>query len=119
MSTASVSLHDLDVYERGVPHEFFAEPRRASQLYWQPEDPPGRGFWAVTIPGCSTSPGIRITFGGGGPHFCLGDYLARLELHILFATLAERVPDVALAGPVRRLRSNFINGIKEMPVRLR
>ncbi len=64
-------------------------------------------------------PNPHITFGGGGPHFCLGAHLARLELRILFDTLAERVPDVTLAGPVRRLRSNFINGIKEMPVRLR
>ncbi|WP_034270607.1 cytochrome P450 [Haloechinothrix halophila] len=64
-------------------------------------------------------PNPHISFGGGGPHFCLGAHLARLELRILFDTLADRVPDVALAGPARRLRSNFINGIKEMPVRLR
>lgn len=64
-------------------------------------------------------PNPHISFGGGGPHFCLGAHLARLELRILFDTLADRVPHVALAGPARRLRSNFINGIKEMPVRLR
>ncbi|MPY98128.1 MAG: cytochrome P450 [Actinophytocola sp.] len=64
-------------------------------------------------------PNPHITFGGGGPHFCLGSHLARLELRMLFDALADRVPDIELAGPVRRLRSNFINGIKEMPVRLR
>ncbi|HWC78697.1 MAG TPA: cytochrome P450 [Pseudonocardiaceae bacterium] len=63
-------------------------------------------------------PNPHITFGGGGPHFCLGAYLARLELRVLFETLARRLPDIELVGPVRRLRSNFINGIKEMPVRL-
>jgi cholest-4-en-3-one 26-monooxygenase len=63
-------------------------------------------------------PNPHIAFGGGGPHFCLGSHLARLELRVLFETLAERVPGIAPAGPVRRLRSNFINGIKEMPVRL-
>ncbi len=65
------------------------------------------------------NPNPHISFGGGGPHFCLGAHLARLELRTLFETLADRVPDLRLAGPVRRLRSNFINGIKEMPVRLR
>jgi cytochrome P450 len=62
-------------------------------------------------------PNPQIGFGGGGPHFCLGNHLARLELRVLFETLVERMPDIAPAGPVRRLRSNFINGIKEMPVR--
>ena len=62
-------------------------------------------------------PNPHIGFGGGGPHFCLGNHLARLELRVLFEVLAERLPDLEQAGDVRRLRSNFINGIKEMPVR--
>ncbi|MEV5706289.1 cytochrome P450 [Actinoallomurus sp. NPDC052274] len=62
-------------------------------------------------------PNPHIGFGGGGPHFCLGSHLARLELRVLFETLAERLPDIALAGEARRQRSNFINGIKQMPVR--
>jgi cholest-4-en-3-one 26-monooxygenase len=64
-------------------------------------------------------PNPHLAFGGGGPHFCLGSHLARLELRVLFQTLAERAPAIRHTGPVRRLRSNFINGIKEMPVRLR
>ncbi|MFI6095006.1 cytochrome P450 [Lentzea sp. NPDC051213] len=63
-------------------------------------------------------PNPHVAFGGGGPHFCLGAHLARLELRVLFETLAERTPGIRAAGPVRRLRSNFINGVKEMPVRL-
>jgi cholest-4-en-3-one 26-monooxygenase len=62
-------------------------------------------------------PNPHIGYGGGGPHFCLGAHLARLELQWLFRTLAERCERVELTAPARRLRSNFINGIKEMPVR--
>jgi cytochrome P450 len=59
---------------------------------------------------------MHVAFGGGGPHFCLGANLARAEIKVMFDALLPRIPDMELAGPVRRLRSNFINGIKEMPV---
>jgi cholest-4-en-3-one 26-monooxygenase len=62
-------------------------------------------------------PNPHIGFGGGGPHFCLGRHLAGLELRVLFEALVERMPDITLDGEVSRLRSNFINGIKHMPVR--
>ncbi|MBQ0740287.1 cytochrome P450, partial [Aquimarina celericrescens] len=57
----------------------------------------------------------HVAFGGTGVHFCLGAHLARLELRILFETLARRIERVEPAGPVRRVRSNFVNGIKSMP----
>ena len=62
-------------------------------------------------------PNPHVGFGGGGPHFCLGRHLAALELRVLLQTLAERMPDIRLDGEVSRLRSNFLNGIKHMPVR--
>lgn len=62
-------------------------------------------------------PNPHLGFGGGGPHYCLGRHLAALELRVLLETMAERMPGIALDGEVRRLRSNLINGIKEMPVR--
>jgi cholest-4-en-3-one 26-monooxygenase len=62
-------------------------------------------------------PNPHVGFGGGGPHFCLGRHLAALELRVLLQTLAERMPDIELDGEVSRLRSNFLNGIKHMPVR--
>ncbi|MEU8249921.1 cytochrome P450 [Nonomuraea sp. NPDC048916] len=62
------------------------------------------------------SPNPHIGFGGGGAHFCLGNHLAKLELRILFEQLARRHPRLRRTGEARRLRSNFINGIKELPV---
>lgn len=63
------------------------------------------------------TPNDHLSF-GIGQHFCLGSSLARLELKIIFEELLRRLPDMELAGGVRRLRSNFINGYKEIPVRL-
>jgi len=63
------------------------------------------------------TPNEHITFGGGGPHFCLGANLARLEIRVMFEELLGRLPDMELTGPPSRLRSNFINGLKHMPVR--
>ena len=62
------------------------------------------------------TPNEHIAFGAGGPHFCLGNSLARLEIQIMFEELLRWLPDITLAGPVARLRSNFISGIKHMPV---
>jgi cholest-4-en-3-one 26-monooxygenase len=63
-------------------------------------------------------PNPHIAFGGGGPHFCLGAQLARLEIRLLFEELAARVPRLEALGEPDRLRSNFIGGIKHLPVRL-
>ncbi|MFE6163665.1 cytochrome P450 [Streptomyces sp. NPDC056486] len=58
----------------------------------------------------------HVTFGKGSPHFCLGNSLARLEMRIMFEELLPRLADIRVAGEVRRVRSNFVNGIKELPV---
>ncbi|HZU78101.1 MAG TPA: cytochrome P450, partial [Dehalococcoidia bacterium] len=62
------------------------------------------------------TPNDHLAF-GIGEHFCLGAGLARLELRVMFEELLRRMPDIELSGPVERLRSNFIGGIKHMPVR--
>ncbi|EIE99127.1 cytochrome P450 [Saccharomonospora glauca] len=62
------------------------------------------------------TPNDHLTFGLGGPHFCLGSALARMELRILFEELLARVEQIRVTGPVTRLRSNFVNGIKTLPV---
>ena len=64
------------------------------------------------------SPNDHVTFGPGGPHFCLGAHLARLETKILFQELIPRLDTIELTGPVERIRSNFVNGVKRMPVRV-
>jgi cholest-4-en-3-one 26-monooxygenase len=62
------------------------------------------------------SPNNHIAFGGGGPHFCLGANLARMEIMVMFDRLLDRTPDIRLDGEVQRLQSNFINGTKHIPV---
>jgi cholest-4-en-3-one 26-monooxygenase len=56
---------------------------------------------------------------GMGEHVCLGAHLARLELRHAFAQLAERLAACELAGPVARVRSSFVGGIKRAPMRWR
>ena len=63
------------------------------------------------------TPNDHLAFGGGGVHFCLGASLARAEIRATMRQIVERLPDLELAGPVNRLHSDFVNGIKTMPVR--
>ena len=62
------------------------------------------------------APNRHLSFGRGGPHLCLGAHVARLEIRVLLAALARRVARFELAGPPRRIRSNFTNGLKQLPV---
>jgi len=64
------------------------------------------------------TPNPHVTFGGGGPHLCLGQWMARLEVRVMLETLVARVARVELVGTPRRVRSNFINGLKHLPVAL-
>jgi len=62
------------------------------------------------------TPNPHCTFGGGGPHFCMGFSLAQLEIKVMFEEIFQRLPDIRFAGPIQRLRSNFINGVRHMPI---
>ena len=64
------------------------------------------------------APNEHATFGRTGPHFCLGAHLARFELTVLLEELVPRVERIELTGEPRRLRSNFTNGLKHLPLRL-
>jgi cholest-4-en-3-one 26-monooxygenase len=62
------------------------------------------------------SPNPHIAFGGGGPHFCLGANLARMEIRVMYEHLLDRMPDIRQDGDAQRLQSQFINGVKHLPV---
>ena len=64
------------------------------------------------------SPNRHVAFGQGGAHVCLGMWLARLEVRLLFQEFARRVKSIEQTGPLQYLRSNFVGGIKTMPVRI-
>jgi len=65
----------------------------------------------------SRTPNEHIAFGGGGPHFCLGAHIARIEIAALLREILTRLPDMELAGTPEWLPSNFISGPKHVPVR--
>jgi cytochrome P450 len=62
-------------------------------------------------------PNPHLAF-GIGPHFCLGAHLAKLEVRIMFERLLPRIASIDPAGPPRRIRTNFTNALKAMPVRV-
>ena len=62
------------------------------------------------------TPNDHVAFGRMSPHLCLGAQLARMELKVLFEELLPKLGGARLAGPVDRLRSNFISGMKRLPV---
>jgi cytochrome P450 len=64
------------------------------------------------------NPNEHMAFGRGGPHMCLGNALARIELRVMFEDLVSRVDKVERVGDVDFLRSNFVHGIKRMPVKV-
>ncbi len=64
------------------------------------------------------NPNEHMTFGRGGAHMCLGNALARIELRVMFEDLISRIDKVEMTAPIDYLRSNFVHGIKRMPVKV-
>lgn len=62
-------------------------------------------------------PNPHLAFGGGGPHFCLGSHVAKLQLKAIVGELYRRLPDIETVGEPEYLTSTFINGIKRQYVR--
>jgi len=76
-------------------------------------------FDAPHMPQLDRSPNPNVAFGQGGPHFCLGMWLARLEVKVVLQALAGRLSSIEALEPPRWTRSNFICGVKSLPVRVR
>lgn len=62
------------------------------------------------------SPNPHLSFGGHGAHYCVGANLARLEVRLIFDALADHTPNITKTGDPVRLRSGWLNGIKDLPV---
>ena len=58
-------------------------------------------------------PNRHLGFGGGGPHFCMGAALAKLQLKVLFSELLRRYPDMTVSDP-NYLVGNFVNGVSRL-----
>ncbi len=104
-ATRDVEMHGQKIAEGDKVVMWFASGNRDERVFDQPYR------FDVTRPAND-----HITFGKGSPHFCLGNALARLEMRIMFEELLPRISDIKLAGEPRRVRSNFVNGIKDLPV---
>ncbi|MFC4588223.1 cytochrome P450 [Sphaerisporangium corydalis] len=104
-ATRDTTIRDKQVKEGDKIVVFYSSANRDEDVFATPSD--------FDI---ARDPNPHIGFGGGGAHFCLGNHLAKLELRVLFEVVAERLPNLRQSGEAKRLRSNFINGIKTLPV---
>lgn len=102
-----VELHGVQIKKGEAVCMLYASANRDEDVF---EDP-----YTFDI---TRNPNPHVTFGGGGPHFCLGFNLAKMEMRVLFEELLKRVDSIELLGEVPKLRSSFIHGIKHLPVRL-
>lgn len=62
------------------------------------------------------NPNPHLAFGGSGAHYCIGANLARMEIRLIFDAIADTIPDIAKLSEPRRLRSGWLNGVKELKV---
>ena len=105
-ATCDTELHGVPIKEGDKVVLYYASANRDEDVF----DDPHRFDVGRT-------PNDHLTFGGGGVHYCLGASLARAEIRATMRQIVERLPDLELAGPVNRLHSDFVNGVKTMPVR--
>ena len=105
-ATRDVEMYDRTVKKGDKVVVWFASGNRDERVF---EDPYRFDVTRTRID--------HVTFGKGGPHFCLGNQLARMEIRIMFEELIPRLAGgIATTGEVTRVRSNFVNGIKKFPV---
>ncbi|WP_243060104.1 cytochrome P450 [Nocardioides sp. SR21] len=106
-ATRDLEIGGKDIKEGQKVVMWFASGNRDESVF---EDPYSIDVTRINVD--------HMTFGKGSPHLCLGNALARLEVRLMFEELLPRLADIELAGDVRRIRSNFVNGIKGFPVKI-
>jgi cytochrome P450 len=114
---ATVTMHFRRTATRDV--EMHGKQIRAGDkvvIWFVSADYDGEQFPDPTTFDIHRTPNEHVAFGRMSPHLCLGAQLARMELKVLFEELLPRLSDAQLAGPIDRLRSNFIAGMKRVPV---
>jgi cholest-4-en-3-one 26-monooxygenase len=104
-ATADLEIRDVAVKEDDKIVFFHASANRDEDVFDHPD------VFDIT-----RDPNPHVAFGGGGPHFCLGANLARMEIRVMYEHLLDRLPDIHQAGEMQRLQSQFINGVKHLPV---
>jgi cytochrome P450 len=106
-TTKDVEINGVKIKEGQKVLPWFASGNRDAEIFSDPNK------MDVT-----RNPNEHMTFGRGGPHMCLGNALARIEMRIMFEDLISRIDRVELTGEIDYLRSNFVHGIKRMPVKV-
>ena len=104
--TQPTTLRGVELAEGDKVMVFYGSANRDEDVFDQPD-----------VFDVGRSPNPHMAFGGGGPHLCLGLHVARIEIQAMLRQLLTRMPDLASAGPVEPMASNFIAGVHAMPVR--
>ena len=104
-ATRDVELHDRKIRAGDKVALMYASANRDEAAFADPDRFDVR-----------RDPNHHLAF-GFGPHFCLGATLARIELRALLEVMAPRIASLELTAPLRRVRSSFLNGLKDLPLR--
>jgi cytochrome P450 len=104
-ATRDISLHGVDIGAGDKVVVYHVSAHRDERRFTDP--------FRFDI---TRDPNEHLAF-GQGPHLCLGAQFARMQMRAFFAEFLARLPEVEMDGPVRRLTSNFINGLTHLPLR--
>lgn len=107
-ATSDFELHGKKVSEGDKVVLWFVSGNRDDSAFENPND--------INL---TRTPNRHIAFGQGGPHVCLGMWLARLEVKVVLQEITKRLAGLEQAGDHKYLRSNFIGGIRYLPVRIK
>ena len=105
-ATRDVELHGVPIAEGDKVVLLYSSANRDEHAFVAPE--------RFDI---DRDPNPHVGFGGGGPHFCLGFFLARTQLRSIFDELLHRVPDLEVGEP-EYVPGSFIHGVKRLPCRV-